>query len=46
MLFESQYATSYAMINSNLGPISQRLATIARNGLKDHPCMVVDFHLI
>jgi len=24
------------MINSNLGPISHRLATIARNGLQGH----------
>jgi len=28
MSFESQYATSYIVINSNLGPILHRLATI------------------
>jgi len=25
------------VINSNLGPISHRLATIARNGIQGHP---------
>jgi len=29
------------VINSNLGPISQRLAAIARNGLQGHPRSII-----
>jgi len=41
ILFERAYAISYLVINSNLGPISHRLATIARTDLESHPYLII-----
>jgi len=41
MLFQSQHANFLFVINSNLGPISHRLAAIARNGLQGHPRSII-----